>query len=948
MITRLFRSKKRLDSADPGDRREAIDALSEEEARTAGATLAELVRSDPDPQVRRAALARLSDPAALAGLLDHPDMGGAAARHAATLVTRGEASSLAEHPAVLLARLADSPTPELMDALARQTDERLLVEAVIAVTREQKTALLERPVFRRASVLQALEHHSRDRDKATNRLARERLERIRSQRAAAAALVEQIGERLATLEKPTADTSSTETRKREYLRDAVAKDLDSVDAIGVELADAGEPLNGLVELRRRLQALPAPATATPAGTPPAARPPAAEKPAAAPPPAAAPASPSPAADARDFDALAAAFEALDASFATATTFDLLARERQSLTDAWLARADHEPPSAAQHEVFERVSHRFHELAEAHERLGAATLPDLDASGLPDKLTPESPAAAWQAAEQLERATDRARRLLSQLRWPDWAARPESLTALANGVDTTGARLEHWQAEVNRMLERVGAQLTALDAHLEAGELKEARSLAGEIRKALKPLPSRLTRSFNRSLGRAQAQLGELSDWQTFATSPKREALLAAMTELAEAPLAPKDQADRIKSLRADWNSLGPPGRAHDHRLMEQFNHAAERAFEPCRAYFAEQAEIRAKNLEARKGICESLASYLAATDWQQADYRAAENIMRVARQEWHNFHPVDRNPGKPVEARFEALQQELHDHIKAEWDRNLAAKRAIVTEAQALAESDQEHRQKTETAKSLQRRWKAVGVTPRRPDQTLWREFRAACDRIFEARDDAAKVAQARVEAGQNEAERLIGAFRARLDSPSGADLEEADLRDFQTAFDALPELPERLRRGIERDYDDLVRAARRVFRDRRLAAERQRLMNLKTLDENVSALEIRQQAGEPISFEPPDPVFEGRCAATGAPVPTDDLTRLVIEAEIAAGLESEEGELRMSIQVEMMNAGRGREALEADPDELTARWCRLGPKDAGADPLRERFFRAIGRLGAR
>jgi len=48
------------------------------------------------------------------------------------------------------------------------------------------------------------------------------------------------------------------------------------------------------------------------------------------------------------------------------------------------------------------------------------------------------------------------------------------------------------------------------------------------------------------------------------------------------------------------------------------------------------------------------------------------------------------------------------------------------------------------------------------------------------------------------------------------------------------------------------------------------------------------------------------------------------------------------------MNAGRGREALEADPEALTARWCALGPKDAAADPLRERFFRAIASLGAR
>jgi hypothetical protein len=52
-----------------------------------------------------------------------------------------------------------------------------------------------------------------------------------------------------------------------------------------------------------------------------------------------------------------------------------------------------------------------------------------------------------------------------------------------------------------------------------------------------------------------------------------------------------------------------------------------------------------------------------------------------------------------------------------------------------------------------------------------------------------------------------------------------------------------------------------------------------------------------------------------------------------------------MSIQVELMNAGRGREALDATPEALTRRWCELGPKASSADPLRDRFFLAIGKL---
>jgi hypothetical protein len=109
--------------------------------------------------------------------------------------------------------------------------------------------------------------------------------------------------------------------------------------------------------------------------------------------------------------------------------------------------------------------------------------------------------------------------------------------------------------------------------------------------------------------------------------------------------------------------------------------------------------------------------------------------------------------------------------------------------------------------------------------------------------------------------------------------------------------------------------------------------------------MEQQQLAGETVEFSPPDPVFANRCQPGAAPVSAEDLTRLVIEAEIAAGLESEEAALRMTLQVELMNSGRGQEALNATPEALTRRWCELGPKEASADELRGRFFAAITAL---
>ena len=98
----------------------------------------------------------------------------------------------------------------------------------------------------------------------------------------------------------------------------------------------------------------------------------------------------------------------------------------------------------------------------------------------------------------------------------------------------------------------------------------------------------------------------MSDWQNYATEPKRETLLESLQALVEQPLPPPDQAERLKALRQQWNDLGPLRRT-DRTLQKRFDAMAEQAFAPCKTYFAEQSERRKANLQKRQAVCEQLA-----------------------------------------------------------------------------------------------------------------------------------------------------------------------------------------------------------------------------------------------------------------------------------------------------------------------------------------------------
>ena len=76
---------------------------------------------------------------------------------------------------------------------------------------------------------------------------------------------------------------------------------------------------------------------------------------------------------------------------------------------------------------------------------------------------------------------------------------------------------------------------------------------------------------------------------------------------------------------------------------------------------------------------------------------------------------------------------------------------------------------------------------------------------------------------------------------------------------------------------------------------------------------------------------------------------RLVVEAEVAAEMESPEADkaLRMEVQLQRLRSGLGgRYQDRADGAELLERWC-AGAVAADA-ALRERFFKAVRRMAKR
>lgn len=299
------------------------------------------------------------------------------------------------------------------------------------------------------------------------------------------------------------------------------------------------------------------------------------------------------------------------------------------------------------------------------------------------------------------------------------------------------------------LEQLGSHLAELERHIDAGRVKAANKLLGAITRTVDAADFDVPASLRDAMSSLDTRLKELKDWQGFATAPKRVALCERMEVLRDdGTIHPGEKARAIKELQDQWKSLGASDTAEGQQLWRRFKRAADAAFEPCRAYFAEQQHIRERNHAELERVCEALETFDTDTDWRNADWRGVNTVINRARREWRKYEDVPRGKRKSIRKRFNTVLDSLHARLKQEQARNHAIKARIVDQARDLAANESlPVNTRVREIKKLQAEWKRVGITERRTDHRLWKSFRAECDAIFSLRrqgDEHREAAPAR------------------------------------------------------------------------------------------------------------------------------------------------------------------------------------------------------------
>ncbi len=407
--------------------------------------------------------------------------------------------------------------------------------------------------------------------------------------------------------------------------------------------------------------------------------------------------------------------------------------------------------------------------------------------------------AQASSKQLQQWQKKGDRLRSSINWPNSLPQPAVLQQLSGLQSQLETRQSELREQKNVQTEALDQTLSQLDSLIEAGEARRADKLHNQIQKQLADYNPAQQQRYKT----LYAQLQDLRDWQGYALTPKREALCSQMEALIDASLDTDDLANEIRQLQQQWRELDHSGNVHSRTLWLRFKKASDQAYQPCDAHYAQQRQQRQQNLQQREQMCDQLDAYLDQVDWQDADWRAVEELSRTAKNEWRHYSPVDRAPGKVQQSRFNKQINTLESRLKGQRKAVQQVKEALLLEAATLIELD-DLQQATEQAKQLQQRWKDAGTTFRTQERKLWTEFRNHCNTLFEKLKENQQQARSQQHQDQSQLAQLCETLSTlHQQAARGTDISN-ELAALDAQYQALVSQESSLNSGQQKQYQQL------------------------------------------------------------------------------------------------------------------------------------------------
>lgn len=197
---------------------------------------------------------------------------------------------------------------------------------------------------------------------------------------------------------------------------------------------------------------------------------------------------------------------------------------------------------------------------------------------------------------------------------------------------------------------------------------------------------------------------------------------------------------RFDAIKVKWGETGPVSPDKRRDLQNEYSRLIEQFYYNIKIYRELQINDLKKNQELKLEIIEKIKALDAEKSINQIDFLVHQYL-----DEWDQIGPTFKEEWEKVREDFKsavgAVFEKIKSHrkeVKEEHQHNYEAKQALVAKVNEIASTDltevKQVQQLTRDVIEIQKDWKKIGYAGRAKNDTVWTEFRKACDQYFDRR----------------------------------------------------------------------------------------------------------------------------------------------------------------------------------------------------------------------
>lgn len=293
---------------------------------------------------------------------------------------------------------------------------------------------------------------------------------------------------------------------------------------------------------------------------------------------------------------------------------------------------------------------------------------------------------------------------------------------------------------------------------------------------------------------------------------------------------------QLQELHQQYRETGPVARELREEIWKRFKAASTIINKKHQQHFEQLRAKEEENLEKKTALCEKVEAIAQEENKNAADWEKHTKEIIAIQTEWKTIGFAPQKMNVKIFERFRAScdeffgrKAEFFKDLKARFSENAEKKKALVEKAKELSEST-DWKSTSEQLVNLQKEWKTIGMVQKRLGDQLWNEFIGACNKFFEARNEA--NAGSRNEEHQNlgKKKEIIAQLKALL-TEAKEDAQEK-VRELMEQYNQTGHVPFKEKDKIYKQYRDVLDNLHKEFN---LSVASQRLDHFRSNLKNMA-----------------------------------------------------------------------------------------------------------------